>query len=102
MSAWPVIGTGANQFQWQKVKLAMALHANNTHYKISEIRRKHWNEVAKDNAIGADFEEAIQALIDETPKVISQVEGLLGADFPAEVSDRIFSGIREQVERLKG
>jgi serine/threonine-protein kinase HipA len=101
MSAWPVIGTGANQFQWQKVKLAMALHATNTHYKISEIRRKHWNEAAKDNAIGADFEGVIQTIIDKTPAVISQVEGLLGADFPAEVADRIFSGVREQVERLR-
>ncbi|MBU0621053.1 MAG: type II toxin-antitoxin system HipA family toxin [Gammaproteobacteria bacterium] len=101
MSAWPVIGAGANQFQWQKVKLAMALHAKNTHYKISEIRRKHWNEVVKDNAIGADFEDAIQMVIDKTPAVISQVEGLLGTDFPAGVSDRIFSGVMEQVERLK-
>lgn len=101
MSAWPVIGTGANQFQWQKVKLAMALHTKNTHYKISEIRRKHWNEVAKDNAIGADFEDVIQTIIDKTPAVISQVEGLLGADFPAEVAGRIFSGIRDQVELLK-
>jgi serine/threonine-protein kinase HipA len=101
MSAWPVIGAGANQFQWQKVKLAMALHGKNTHYRISEIRRKHWNEAAKDNAIGADFEEVIQMTIDKTPTVISQVEGLLGADFPAEVADRIFSGVGEQVERLK-
>ncbi|HEU0187429.1 MAG TPA: type II toxin-antitoxin system HipA family toxin [Gallionellaceae bacterium] len=101
MSAWPVIGAGANQFQWQKVKLAMALHTKNTHYKISEIRRKHWSEAAKDNAIGADFEDAIQMVVDKTPAVISQVEGLLGGDFPAEVAERIFSGVGEQVERLK-
>lgn len=100
MSAWPAIGADANQFQWQKIKLAMALHAKNTHYKISEIRRKHWNEVAKGNAIGTDFEEVIQAVIDKTPKVISQVEGMLGTDFPGEVADRIFSGVREQMERL--
>lgn len=79
----------------------MALHAKNSHYKISEIRRKYWNEAAKDNAVGADFEDAIQMVIDKTPTVISQVEGLLGTDFPAEVADRIFSGIREQIARLK-
>lgn len=101
MSAWPVTGSGANHFQWQKIKLAMALHSKNTHYKISEIRRKHWNEAAKDNAIGADFEDVIQIVINKTPQAISQMEGLLGTDFPAEVADRIFSGIVEQVERLK-
>jgi serine/threonine-protein kinase HipA len=101
MSAWPVIGTGANHIQFQKIKLAMAVHAKNNHYKISEIRRKHWNEVAKDNAIGADFEDVIQMIIDKTPTVISHVEGLLGTGFPAEVADRIFSGVREHVARLK-
>ena len=100
MSAWPVIGTGANHFQWQKFKLAMALHTKNTHYKISEIRRKHWNEAAKDNSVGADFEDAIQMVIEKTPTVIGQVEGLLGADFPAKVADSIFSGVREQIARL--
>lgn len=79
----------------------MALHAKNNHYKISEIRRTHWNEVAKDNAIGADFEDVIQMIIDKTPAVISHVEGLLGTGFPAEVANRIFSGIHEQIARLK-
>jgi len=101
MSAWPVIGGGANQFQWKKIKLAMALHSKNTHYKISEIQRRHWNEVAKANAIGADFEDVIQRVITQTPKAIAEVERLLGTDFPAEVSDPIFSGMLAQVERLK-
>jgi len=101
MSAWPAIGTGANHFQWQKIKLSMALHTKNTHYKISEIRRKHWNEAAKDNAIGADFEDVIQLVIDKTPTVISHVERLLGPDFPAELADRIFSWVRAQAERLQ-
>jgi serine/threonine-protein kinase HipA len=101
MSAWPVIGGGANQFQWKKIKLAMALHSKNTHYKISEIQRRHWNEVAKANAIGADFEDVIQMVITRTPQAIGEVEGLLGAGFPAAVSDSIFTGMLEQVERLR-
>ncbi len=57
--------------------------------------------MAKDNAIGTNFEDVIQMVIDKTPAVIDQVEGLLGTDFPGEVADRIFSGVREQVEWLK-
>src|SRR5690606_19616726 len=56
MSAWPVIGGGARQFQWQKVKMAMAIRAGNAHYKMIEIQRRHWNEAAKKNAMGNDFE----------------------------------------------
>lgn len=101
MSAWPVIGGGANQFQWKKIKLAMALHCKNTHYKMSEIQRRHWNEVAKRNAIGVDFEEVIERVITQTPKAIAEVQGLLEAGFPAEVADPIFAGLQEQVERLR-
>lgn len=36
MSAWPVIGKGAREFQLQNVKLAMALHSKNTHYQIAK------------------------------------------------------------------
>lgn len=101
MSAWPVIGSRANQFLWKKIKLAMALHSKNTHYKMSEIQRRHWNEVAKNNAVGADFEDVIQAVIDQTPQVLAQVERLLGASFPAGVVEPVFAGIQMQVERLK-
>jgi serine/threonine-protein kinase HipA len=100
MSAWPVIGKGAREFQWQKVKMAMALHAKNTHYRIVDIQRRHWNAVAKSNALGSDFEVVIQRIIEMTPAVIKLVEGKLPPDFPSKVSGGIFDGLIEQVSRL--
>lgn len=101
MSAWPVIGTGARQFSWQKVKLAMALHSKNVHYRIAEIRRRHWNVVARKNALGSGFEPVIHRFIEATPKVIESVAAQLPPGFPTRVSERILEGLADQVHRLQ-
>jgi serine/threonine-protein kinase HipA len=101
LSAWPVIGEGANQFQWQKATMAMAVRASNAHYKMNEIERRHWNEVAKRNAVGSDFEEVILQFIAKTPAALAQVASWLPAEFPANVADPIFEGILRQVRALE-
>lgn len=101
MSAWPVIGEGPREYHWKKVKLAMALHTTNTHYRMAEIKRRHWNEVAKANALGPDFEAIIHKLIAITPDVIESVNSELPAKFPGVVSDRIFNGLISQVKKLE-
>lgn len=101
MSAWPVIGNGPKQFQWQKVKLAMAVRTNNAHYKMATIQRRHWNEVAKINGVGESFESVIQRFIAQAPIAIEAVAKKIPAGFPRVVSDAIFAGIRAQVERLE-
>jgi serine/threonine-protein kinase HipA len=101
MSAWPVIGNGPQQFQWQKVKLAMAVRTNNAHYKMAAIQRRHWNEVAKINGVGENFESVIQRFIAQAPIAIEAVARKLPAGFPQVVSDAIFAGIRAQVQRLE-
>jgi serine/threonine-protein kinase HipA len=100
MSAWPVIGAGPKQFQWQKVKLAMAVRTRNAHYKMSTIQRRHWNEVAKVNGVGEDFESVIQRFMTQAPIAIEAVTKRIPSGFPQVVSDAIFAGIRAQVERL--
>jgi len=101
MSAWPAIGNGPRQFQWQKVKLAMAVRTNNAHYRMATIQRRHWNEVAKVNGVGESFESVIQRFIAQAPIAIEAVGRKLPAGFPQVVSDAIFAGIRAQVERLE-
>ena len=101
LSAWPVIGAGPNNFQWNKVSMAMALRAGNAHYKMGEIMRRHWNEVAKANALGPDFESTINDFIARAPKAVAAVQAELPRDFPAQVSDSIFEGVLKQVEALR-
>jgi serine/threonine-protein kinase HipA len=100
LSAWPIIGDGANLFQLKKVKLAMAVHSKNAPYKLTEIQRRHWNAVAKDNGLGEDFESVIQDLIRRTPDVIKAVSARLPAAFPHAVSGPIFDGMLAQTKRL--
>lgn len=101
ISAWPVIGKGARELPLPKIKMAMALHTDNVHYRIAEIHRRHWNTVAKANALGADFEAVIERLIASTPAVIDAVAAVLPASFPLIVSEKIFSGLTAQAKRLK-
>jgi serine/threonine-protein kinase HipA len=100
MSAWPVIGNGAREFQWRKIKLAMALRTSNAHYHVSEIQRRHWNEVAKANALGHDFEAVINSITSITPSAIESVAAQLPTDFPTTVSGTTFDGLLAQVKRL--
>lgn len=100
MSAWPVIGNGPRQLQWQKIKLAMAVRSKNTHYRIASIQRRHWSAVAKNNAVGESFEPEIQAIIGRADAAIEAVTQALPVDFPGEVSEKIVAGIRQQLRRL--
>lgn len=101
LSAWPVIGNGPKQLPWKKVSLAMALRAGNTHYRMADIQRRHWNEVARRNALGLDFEPVIERLIARAPAALAEVAAQLPGDFPASVSEPIFSGILSQVAALQ-
>jgi len=100
MSAWPAIGDGPKMFQWQKVKLAMALRARNAHYRMAHIQRRHWNGVAKANGMGEDFEPVIEQFITQTPGVVEAVSARLPAGFPTAVSEPIFNGLLAQIKRL--
>jgi serine/threonine-protein kinase HipA len=102
MSAWPAIGRGARQFQWQKVKLAMAVRSRNAHYRMHEVQRRHWNAVAKRNALGQDFEDVIEDVLKRTPSAIATVAAQLPKGFPAEVAEPIFEGLTKQAGRLAG
>ncbi len=100
MSAWPATGTGPHKFDYKKLKLAMAVRSKNAHYRMEGILRRHWNAVAKANALGPNFEEVIETFIRDLPRVLSAVNAKLPAGFPAEVSDPILHGLQSQIGAL--
>ena len=81
--------------------MAMAVRSKNSHYRFAEIRRKHWNAVAKNNAVSADFEPVIRHFIDITPSVIEAIAVRLPKGFPVRISEAVFDGIRAQIKRLE-
>jgi serine/threonine-protein kinase HipA len=103
LSAHPIIGTGGNQFAAQRVKLAMAVRSKNVHYLINEIQRRHW--IAQGQRVGfsaADVEAMIGELTARTAGVIDEVAALIPREFPADVAEAIFNGMRRLNGKLAG
>jgi serine/threonine-protein kinase HipA len=101
LSAHPIIGAGRNQFAAQRVRLAMAVRSKNAHYLISEVERRHW--IAQGKRVGlsaADVEQMIGELTARTPSVIDEVAALLPRDFPMDVADAVFNGMRRLNRKL--
>jgi serine/threonine-protein kinase HipA len=99
LSAHPIIGSGAGRLAAQKVKLAMAVRGKNVHYLLNQIQRRHW--VAEGQRVGfaaADVNTLIDELTARTETVIDTVSSQLPADFPLDVADAVFDGMR----RLNG
>lgn len=101
LSAHPVIGSKANQIAPQKAKLAMAVRGGSNHYLLGQIRRSHWLQQARQ--VGLELTQAerlIEGLLQATEPVLTKVAARLPADFPPDVAEDIFDGIRAQCLRL--
>lgn len=102
LSAHPVIGHGVNQLSPQKAKMAMAVGGRSNHYRFAEIRRRHWVEQAKQIGLGqTEAEQLIEEVFALTEEVIREVEPLIPNDFPMDVAEAIFNGMRDQCSKLE-
>ncbi|MEO8740278.1 MAG: HipA domain-containing protein [Casimicrobiaceae bacterium] len=104
LSAWPVIGPGANQLAWQNARLAMAFRGKNVHYHLNGIRTRHLLATAERQCRIARprAENLLDALIARTPAVVEAVAAQLPAGFPAKVSNTIFEGLRRSADQFAG
>lgn len=99
LSFWPIIGDAPNKHPYKKAKLAMALIGKNRHYRISEIRRKHFNDTAAKIGLG-DAEAIIKDVVARTPYVADQLSGELPKDFPEQISKPILDGLQRSIASL--
>ena len=101
LSAWPVIGRGANQLPIQDAKLAMALTGRNKHYRLREIQTRHWQDLAM-RVGGTALWQRMQAFVDSASAAVEAVAGLLPKDFPEKVITSIQAGVASQCRRFLG
>jgi serine/threonine-protein kinase HipA len=96
LSAWPVIGHGANKLALNKVKLAMALRGGGRpHYRLLEIQPRHFESLAA--SLGdPDVWPAMIRLAEDVPRAIEHVEAKLADDFPLSVWTGVTSGAKRQ------
>lgn len=100
LSAWPVTGRRNNQLHPSKLKLAMAVRGKRKHYRIAEIRRRHFNMTARACGLGENMEHIITEVIEKTPSVIESVGRDLPRDFPEELFGSITGGLARAARDL--
>ena len=91
LSAWPIIGEGPNLLSEHNAKLAMALRSKSAHYKLRDIRVRHW--VALAQRCGApDVWARIQQMAHGVDAALDRVSSLLPVTFPLSVWDAVQAG----------
>ncbi len=99
LSAYPMLGHGANQLSPHRVKMAMAITGKNRHYRWSEILPRHFIEMAAHCGLREDGASIIKQMMEATPDVIRNIENILPAKFPESVAGPILNGLAEAAKR---
>lgn len=99
LSAYPIMGRGANRLDPRRAKLAMAVMDRNRHYDLYGIHRWHW--VAMGTALGlADVPDLIDELIKQAGATLDDVGSRLPDGFPPAVFHAISQGVAAAAKRL--
>ena len=100
LSAWPVIGAGAGELPYQKARLAMAVRAGNTHFRLADIQPRHWERLLRSVA-GEEGLRALHEFVARVEPSLETVEAELPADFPAQVWGSVRHGVRRQLDKVR-
>jgi len=100
LSAWPLVGRGANQLDAKRLRLAMGLRGKMRHYRLGEIQRRHFNETALQCGRGMDMEDIIADVLARVPAAIDAAGQALPAGYPMDVFDTITTGLTRMAARL--
>ncbi len=95
LSAWPVIGPGANQLPIQDAKLAMAISGKSRHYRLREIHPRHWHELAIRIGLPGLWDR-MRNLVESADAHVAAVKARLPPSFPERVIDTIAAGVKQQ------
>jgi serine/threonine-protein kinase HipA len=101
LSAYHVLGPGADQLSPKAVKMAMSVRGGKRpHYLWSEILRRHFVGTAKRHGLGNEIEAMIEELVEKTPAVVRLVEASLPGNFPEDLARSILNGLQDAARRL--
>ncbi len=59
--------------------------SDNAYDRMEDVRRRHWNAVARENTMGREFEVVIGDMLARTTGVVESVGARLPGGFPAKV-----------------
>lgn len=101
LSIHPLIGNKSHQIAEQKVKMAMAIRGSQNYYHLHKIQYRHF--IAQGKAVGFIEQEVatiINSVVSHVDNVIQRVSQLLPDNFPTNLSDKIFTGMKTQAQKL--
>lgn len=102
VSAWPIIGKGANELAYEKAKLAMAIRSRSAHYRLIEIQARHWQHLAQTSGVPALWDRMVQ-MVEAVDAALDDVEGRLPEEFPSHLRNTVINGMRRHASSfLKG
>jgi serine/threonine-protein kinase HipA len=99
ISAWPIIGEGPNRVSAHAAKLAMALHSKNTHYRLRDIRARHWFGLAQRCGVEGVWPQMI-AMVADVDAAFERVQALLPNHFPLRVWRAVQSGTKRHARQF--
>jgi serine/threonine-protein kinase HipA len=99
LSAWPIIGSGANQLALPRARLAMALPGRRRHYRLQEIQPRHWLDLARRAGARQAWGRMLE-MAGSVDSALLRVEKTLPARFPERVFATISAGMRRQANYL--
>ena len=99
LSAWPIIGNGANLVSPRRARLAMAIRGKNTHYHLHEIQTRHWQALALQSGVPGAF-DAMVAMVLLLPSVLEHMATQLPEKFPIKVFKPIRTGMLAQAQKF--
>ena len=100
LSAWPIIGAGPGLLDVQRVRLSMALHGRNKHYRLRDILPRHFVSTAQRFGLGEPMRERMLHIAMRTGAVIDEVGARLPEGYPLQVAETIFAGLRDMARRI--
>lgn len=99
MSAFPLLAAG--ELFERKVKMAMALKGNNTHYKWHEGQRSHFISTAKHAGYSEKrAEQLLDEMLDKVDLVIDKVSSEMPTSIPSNIASPIFDGMKKVRNRF--
>lgn len=99
LSAWPIIGEGPNLVSEHDARLAMALRGKSVHYKLREIRVRHWQALAQRCGAPGVWEATLR-MAQDVRGVMQRVQAQLPSGFPSQIWCTVSEGVQRQADQF--
>ena len=101
ISVWPYMGVETHKLlAYQDAKLAMAVHSKSAHYRLTEVRVRHWQRLARECGVDGVWEKMLR-LVEGIDSALDAVEGRLPAGFPEHIWTAISNGARRHASQFE-